>query len=184
MGKPVPNISVAYGGRSGQAIAKENRKKLQMADRRKRVAQAMRDNPSATMKEIGEIVGCDHTTVSRDVKVITEEYRLQTSEAFMIHLDRSLREIEIMKDVCINRMNRLKSQAHQGTRWMEEWTKLKQLEIKLLGLNAPEKFIVEKHDGFTKQERDDAIKAALGIDDDVIDIPTSDVKQISHADAG
>jgi predicted transcriptional regulator len=180
-GEPVPNIAVAYKNTPITEIRKA-KKRMKLAERRKRVAEAMRENPTATQSEIAKLVGVDHATISRDIKVITEEYRLQTSEAFMVHLDRTLRELETMKGVCVNRLNRLKSEAHRGTRWMEEWTKLQQLEIKLLGLNAPEKFIVEKHDGFTKQEKDDAMKAALGLDDDIIDISVIDVKKITHSE--
>jgi len=78
----------------------------------------------------------------------------------------------------MRRLNECKS-PHQGSRWMDEWNKLVEKEIRMLGLNAPERVMLSIKDDFTKEERDAAINAAL-YSMDIIDITPDNMKQIPN----
>ena len=155
-----------------------NKHKFQLADRRKRLLDCIQANPGLTHAQLGEAVGCDRATISRDLRAIADELKLQTTEDFMIHRDRVLREIHGNKFECMRRLNECKS-PHQGSRWMDEWNKLVEKEIRMLGLNAPERVMLSIKDDFTKEERDAAINAAL-YSMDIIDITPDNMKQIPN----
>jgi DNA-binding MarR family transcriptional regulator len=158
-----------------------NKNKYKNAKRRAQIMEVMREKPGLSQLELAEIIGCDRSTISRDMRTIADELRIQTSEDFMIHRDRVLREIQGNKDECMRRLTLCKN-PHQGSRWMDEWNKLVEKEIRMLGLNAPEKLMLAIKDEFTKEERDAAVNAALaGMD--VIDI-TPEVKRIPFMEVG
>jgi DNA-binding MarR family transcriptional regulator len=153
-----------------------NKNRFKHAERRKKIMDAMREHPGLSQLELAEIIGVDRSTISRDMRVIADELRIQTSEDFMIHRDRVLREVQANKDECMRRLSLCKN-PHQGSRWMDEWNKLVEKEIRMLGLNAPEKLMLAIKDEFSKEERDAAVNAALaGID--MIDITPETLKQL------
>ena len=94
----------------------------------------LHEDPSMKQTEIAEQLGVNVGTISRDVKAITEQIQLQTTEVFEIYFQRELNNIEEKQRVCEDRITRLYKNAHQGSRWMEEWTKLQNLKIRMLGL--------------------------------------------------
>ena len=155
-----------------------NKHKFALADRRKRILDLIQENPGLTHIQIAEAIGCDRATVSRDLRAIADELKLQTTEDFMIHRDRVLREIHGNKFECMRRLQ-LCTSPHQGSRWMDEWNKLVEKEIRMLGLNAPERVMLSIKDDFTKEERDAAINAAL-YSMDIIDITPDNMKQIPN----
>jgi len=151
-----------------------------MAERRRKIISMIQDNPSLTQNEIAEIFGVNRATISRDIKTITEELKVQNVEAWMMHRDRVLGEIRAKKELCNSRLMTLKNSPHQGSRWLEEWNKLVDKEIRILGLNSPERLMIGKDETFDKTRQDKAIDAMmLSIDNDIIDIESEDVKQLS-----
>ncbi len=155
-------------------------KKLQIAQRRRKLIDLIRENPDYNTRELAEVLGVNKGTVSRDLKKINEELNMQTTEDFMIHRNRILNEIHIHKKLCMERLQKLHHSPHQGSRWMEEWSKLLEKEIRILGVNAPDKMMIKHSQELTKEQKDAATNAALGVIEDntaVIDITP---KQIEH----
>jgi DNA-binding MarR family transcriptional regulator len=138
---------------------------------------AIKENPGLSHAELAEIVGCDRSTIARDLRAISDELRIQTTEDFMLHRERVLREVQANKDECMRRLNACKNPA-QGSRWMDEWNKLIEKEIRMLGLHAPEKLMLSIKDEFSKEERDAAVNAALAGMDDVIDVLPESIRSL------
>lgn len=155
------------------------KRKFNTMQRRKELARLLKDNPGLTQREASSLLGVTRETIQNDIKVMTEEMQLQSREHFMMHRDRILRELQGAKIECMDRLNRL-SAAHQGSRWMQEWQMLLEKEIRMLGLNAPEKLLIGKGEEIIdKRSRDAAYKAAIaqvGInDDDIIDVEGEEI---------
>ena len=161
------NLNILGMGSINQS--KPKTKQLAIAERRNKIAQILHEDPSTKQVDLAEQLGVNIGTISRDIKAITEQIQLQTTEVFEIYFQRELNNIEEKQHICEDRITRLHKNAHQGSRWMEEWTKLQALKIRMLGLNAPEKFLVRTATDLTKEERDAAFKAAIGIDYEEID---------------
>jgi DNA-binding CsgD family transcriptional regulator len=135
--------------------------KLKVARRRKKILELMRKNPDYTYAELAEVIGVSRMTIANDMRKINEEVNMQTVEDFMIHRQRVLTEIWEKKNLCMDRLNKLK--PHQGARWMEEYSKLLDKEIRVLGLYAPEKMMIKHSQEASKEQRDAAVNAALGV---------------------
>jgi len=156
------------------------RKKFNVQERRKRIVTMIAENPSITQGEMAEVVNVDRATVSRDLKALSEELKIQNQEGWLMHRERVLRELITKQALCEDRLKRLEKSAHQGSRWLEEWRKLKDMEAKILGLYAPDRLLIQEHQEFDKDQEDAVVDAALkaaGFDDSVIDLP-----QIEHND--
>lgn len=156
-----------------------------MHKRRELVVEIMIKEPGIQQDEIARRMGVDRSTISRDLKALTEQMKIQNSEAFLMERQRILNEIRINKQECMNRLSRL-SEAHRGSRWMEEWTKLVNLEVKILGVASPDHLVIEEKAKFDKAQEDAAIDAVIGtFVDDVIDITPNkdddDKKQLPMA---
>jgi len=147
--------------------------KLTVEQRHRELIRLLRDNPGVDHQTLADALGVHRATISRDLKTITDNLRMMNSEAWMAHRDRILFEIEQNKQECMGRLSRIKK-AHQGSRWMEEWGKLVDKQIRILGLNAPERLLVGDGDTFDKRDQDAAVQkalASLGINtSDIIDI--------------
>lgn len=153
--------------------------KIQQAQRRKQIIGILRKNPGATHQEMADKLGVNRATISKDLKAIDEELTIQNREDFMLHRDRILREIQANKDVCMTRLQALRDPS-KGSRWMEEWGKLCEKEIRMLGVAMPERLHITKEEVVTKEDKDAAVDAIVEfVDGDVIDvIPTDPVKQL------
>lgn len=164
-------------------MSKKSRQSLIKADRQAKVAKILRQNPYLSTKELAKILKIAPSTLRADIQDIKLNFVKMSTEDFLFHRNRVLREIQDMKKRCITQLNKLKGQPTKGARWIEEYTKLIEKEAKILGLYAPELRLlaIKKVDGdiLDKHNRDAAIDAALfGVDSgDVIDILP---KMISH----
>jgi hypothetical protein len=69
-------------------------------------------------------------------------------------------ELESDKRIAQDKLNKLRSSPHQGSRWLELKLKARNEQIKLLGLDAAEKLDISIGVSRTKQERDEIFKAA------------------------
>ncbi|RLC33763.1 hypothetical protein DRH14_04325 [Candidatus Shapirobacteria bacterium] len=144
------------------------KKRYTIAERRKRIIEVMHDKPGISQSEVARIVGCDKGTVARDLKAITEELQITNRESWLVHRERVLKELEIKKNMCNRRLKALESSPHQGSRWLEEWARLVDKEIKILGLNSPDRLMVDDLRDFSKKDVDAAVTAVLdSIVDDV-----------------
>lgn len=161
----------------GKGINCQFKRKLPVEQRQRELIRLLRDNPGAQHSELAEKLGVNKSTISRDLKAITENLRMMNSEAWMAHRDRILFEIEGNKQECMRRLKNC-TRPHQGARWMEEWGKLTDKQVRILGLNAPERVLLDTGDDFSKREADAAVQkalAAMGIN--VIDV-TPEVKEL------
>lgn len=148
-------------------------KKIRIAQKKKRLIELMRQEPDLTQQGLADALGVNRSTVSRYLKEINEELNMQTVEDFMIQRHRILAEIHEKKQLCMDKLDKLKNNPHQGARWMEEYSKLLEKEIRIYGVYSPEKMMIKHSQEFTKEQRDAAIGAAVGLvteDSDVIDI--------------
>ena len=154
-----------------QKYGQTPRKMLGMAERRRKIIACIQENPSMTQAQLGKMFGVNRCTISRDFKGITEDLKIQNMEGWIVQRERILREIQVNKEKCMARLKKLGGDAAKGSRWMEEWTKLLQVEIRILGIQSPEKLLLNSTKEFSKVEEDAAIDAAmLDMDDSVIDI--------------
>lgn len=157
------------------------KQKIQQAQRRKEIIKILRKNPGATHQDMADRIGCNRATISKDLKAIDEELTIQNREDFMLHRDRILREIQSNKDECMRRLTMLRDPS-KGSRWMEEWGKLCEKEIRMLGVAMPERLHITKEEIVSKEEKDKAIDAVIKfVDDDVVDVkPEKVLKQLEH----
>jgi len=147
------------------------KKRIAMAERRRKVLKVIQEDPSTTQDQLATMFGVNRSTISRDFKTITEELNTQSLEGWTLHRERILREIQSNKDLCMAKLEKLKKYPERGSRWMEEWSKLVQKEIRILGVESPERLMLESTKEFSKLEEDAAIDAALiHINESVIDI--------------
>jgi len=142
----------------------------------------LRENAGYTHQDLADKLGCNRGTISSDLKAIDAELTIQNREDFMLHRDRILREIQANKEKCMRRLEALASDPSRGSRWMEEWSKLIEKEIKMLGVNMPERLHITAEEVASKEDQDKAVDAVIGfLDDDVIDVEAEEVvPQITH----
>ena len=157
------------------------KQKVQRAVRRKKIIMLLRENAGYTHQDLADKLGCNRGTISSDLKAIDAELTIQNREDFMLHRDRILRELQGNKDECMRRLSACKNPA-QGSRWMEEWSKLTEKEIRMLGVNMPERLHITAEEVASKEDQDKAVDAVIGfLDDDVIDVEADEVvQQITH----
>jgi hypothetical protein len=111
--------------------------------------------------EIAEHLGVNVSTVSRDLTALRMIWLECQIDNINLAKLRELADLETMEKICIERLDKLASHPHQGTRWMEERRKIKERRAKLLGLDAEQKMNITKSiEIINKDQRDAAIKAA------------------------
>lgn len=140
-------------------MASKRKKKLSVYYRRQKIMQMLAQNPNKLQNDIAKELGVDKSTISNDIKEMNESLNVENVDAWAIHRVRVLREIEANKMECMDRMKKLK--PHQGARWMEEWGKLIEKEIKILGLSSPEKLMVHQETIIKTEEHDAAVKGVM-----------------------
>lgn len=146
-------------------------KKYTLAERRRKMIAYLHEHPGVTQAQLGFLFGVDRSTISRDLKDITEELKIHNRETYTLHQQRVVREIQANKELCMEKLRSLKDSPHQGSRWMEEWRGLVKLEAQMLGIKDPDRMLLGETQEFTKEEEDAAVNAAaLSFEDTVIDI--------------
>ena len=146
---------------------------LLIQQRRKKALQIAQENPGIPHAEIAQLLGVSSSTIASDFKAMTEEFQLQNKADFATHHKRILGEIILKKQMCMDKLAACTSPT-QGARWMEEYTKLVQIECKILHLFDPKKLINEFEKGdskLSKRERDAIVSAV--IDEDVIPLKSA-----------
>ena len=135
-------------------------KRIPLQERRRRLIQLVREQPGWNQQELADSLGVDKSTVCRDLKIINEEFKVVNSEMWILSRERVLKEIRDNKAECMRRLD-LCTRAHQGSRWMEEWTKLNLQESKILGINSPSHIMINQEMTIRKEEVDAGVNAAL-----------------------
>ena len=136
------------------------RRRIPLEERKRRLIQLVRDHPDWDQTQLGEALGIDKSTVSRNLKTINEEFKVVNSEMWTLSRERVLKEIRENKAECMSRLERC-VKPHQGSRWMEEWTKLNLQESKILGINSASHIMVHEELTIRKEEIDAGVNAAL-----------------------
>jgi len=113
--------------------------------------------------EIAQMLGVDRSTITKDIKAIQKEWKAEALDNLHIVRLRELADLDDMERICIERLEKLAKNPHQGSRWMEERRKIKERRSKLLGLDAEQKMSVKRElTIITKEKRDQVVLAALG----------------------
>lgn len=170
------------GKKSFIAYGTSPKKRFNVQERRKRLIAMIGDNPSITQAEMADALNVDRSTVSRDLKTLSEEMKIQNQEGWALHRERFLREVQTKASLCEERLKSLAHAPTKGSRWIEEWRKLKDMEAKVMGLYAPDRLLIKEEQSFDKDQEDatiDAALAAVQFDDSIIDI-TPKIKEIEH----
>jgi 4-hydroxy-3-methylbut-2-en-1-yl diphosphate synthase IspG/GcpE len=149
---------VVLGSKNLQA--KNRRRKLNVYQRRKQIMEILRKEPTMTQRDIAQRIGVNKSTINSDMKAMNEMLNVENLDAWAIHRQRVLREVEFNKLECMDRLNRC-GKAHQGARWMEEWGKLLEKEIKILGLASPEKVMIHNETTIKTAEADAAVNGVI-----------------------
>ena len=149
------------------------KRRVNIQERRRKVMAMIQNEPGIRQDEIAKKLGFDRATISRDLKAMSEEIKVQNIDSFMVHRDRILTELHQKKAICEDRLQRLSSHPHQGSRWMEEWQKLLDKECKILGTYSPDRLIIKDEQSFSKDQEDasiDGLIKASGAEIDIIDL--------------
>ena len=177
------NFKSIHNRKAGINYGVSPKANLTIQERRKKIVAMIQDDPSVSQAAIGEALGVDRSTVSRDLKRLSEELKIQNQEGWALHRERVLHEIETKKQLCNDRLKSLAKNPTQGSRWVEEWRKLADMEAKIMGLYAPDRVLIQDEQSFDKTQADAAVDAAMaeaGFGVDVIDITPLEPKQIEH----
>jgi hypothetical protein len=135
------------------------KKKMMSMDRQHRILEHLRQDPSLTNAQLAAILGVDKATISRDLKGLSEEYKNSNIANYELQRERILNEIRLNKIECMRRLRSLGDR--EGSRWMEEWTKLTEKEMKIIGIGNNDVLTIERGKSFDKHEHDAAINAML-----------------------
>ena len=128
--------------------------------RRRAVALLMKDNPYMTQASIARKLKTSTTNINDDVKAITTRMRREQAEGYEIYREKTLQEIAAIKQRCLDRYDGNIKKA--SSRWLEVWLQAVEKEAKLLGLNAPERKIIDTEITVqSKEERDAVIDAYI-----------------------
>jgi len=154
-------------------------KRIPLEERKRRLIQLVRDHPDWDQTQLGAELGIDKSTVSRNLKVINDEFKVVNSEMWILSRERILKEIRENKAECMRRL-KLCTKASQGSRWMEEWSKLNFQESKILGVNSASHIMVHEELTIRKEEIDAGVNAALAqYEEPIIEIGPDGVVKLS-----
>lgn len=130
------------------------------AARREKIFLMLQEDPALTNEQIAKLLGVQIHVVLRDLQTISEDLRLSLQETHEIQKYRILREIRENKTECLNRLHG-SNKPSQGARWVEEWGKLVEREMKILGIGQNTTLTLERGKSFDKRSRDAAVAAAI-----------------------
>lgn len=128
--------------------------------RREKLFLILQEDPSLTNEQLARLLGVPVHSVLHDLQIISEDLRLTQQETHEIHKYRLLNEIRANKQECLSRLHQM-SKPNQGARWIEEWGKLTEREMKILGIGQNSTLTIERGKSFDKRSRDAAIAAAI-----------------------
>jgi hypothetical protein len=149
------------------------KRRMGIQERRRKILVMIQNDPGIRQLDIAKKLKVDRSTIGNDLKAMSEEIKLHNTESWQIQRDRILAEIHQKKAVCEDRMQRLASHPHQGSRWMEEWQKLLDKEAKILSIYSPDRLLIQEKEQFSKEQEDAAIDAmmkTMGTPDDSIEL--------------
>lgn len=160
-------------------------KRIPIHERRRRLIILVREHPDYNQDELARELNVDKSTICRDLKAINEEFTVVNSEMWTLSRERILKEIRDNKAECMRRLE-LCTRASQGSRWMEEWTKLNLQECKILGVNSPSHVMIHQETIIRKEEIDAGVDAALAaykepdivIKNGIIQLPFDEVDKL------
>jgi len=133
--------------------------KLQARCNAEKIMDVIKLDPHATPRYIAKTTGIAHQVVRDTLKELTSDIFERDADAFIVLRDRYLYEIEQDKQYCQRRFEAC-SNPTTGSRWIEEKRKLRDSQIRLLGLDAPSRQQIDIGVTVTKQHRDEIFKAA------------------------
>jgi len=152
--------------------------KLQARCNAEKIMDVIKIDPHATPKYISKATGIEHQVVRDTLKELTNDIFERDADAFIVLRDRYLYEIEKDKQDCQRRFDACTNPT-QGSRWIEEKRKLRDSQIRLLGLDAPSRQQIDIGVTVTKQHRDEIFKAAqMDIVDGEIVIPEIEFNEV------
>lgn len=137
------------------------KKKISSLDRQHRILEHLRNDPSLTNAQIAAMMGVDKATIGKDLRLLSEEFQTSNISNFELQRSRILNEIRMNKIECMRRLRNLGNE--KGSRWMEEWTKLTEKEMKIVGVGLNETLTIERGKSFDKVQHDAAINAMLAM---------------------
>jgi DNA-binding CsgD family transcriptional regulator len=140
--------------------ASNRKKKFSMHARREKIMRMMARDPSMTQRALAKQLNVDVSTISNDIRELNRSLNIENLDAWAVQRARVLREIQANKLECMDRIQRC-TQPTQGARWMEEWTKLTEREIKILGLASPEKLLIKQETTIKPEAQDAAVDGIL-----------------------
>jgi len=110
---------------------KRAREKRERTVRRQKVAE-MYYRLRLRQQEIADEIGCNQSTISRDIKALDEQWRQRIADEVDTVRARELGDLDEMERDCAFQLQMTKS-----ARWMAERLKVKERRARLLGLDAP-----------------------------------------------
>jgi len=150
------------------------KKKIAGVDRQNRILEYLRGDPSLTNAQLAAMLGVDKAKIGKDLRELSEEFKTSNIANFELQRGRILNEIRMNKIECMRRLRGLGDR--EGSRWMEEWTKLTEKEMKIVGVGLNETLTIERGKSFDKLQHDAAINAmmamqsaGIAIEEDVVE---------------
>lgn len=133
---------------------------LSVAERRYVVADILKTNPAATIKDIADTLSLPEATIKGDMYALTNAYREMYQEAWFIYRTNILIELTRLKKVCWDKLH-LNPNKMDGSRWAEELLRTIDIENRMFGFYAPKTLNVKRQTVITKSQKDAAIDAVL-----------------------
>jgi hypothetical protein len=131
--------------------------------------------------EIAKILGLDLRVVDGDIQAYLAQVEKDGIENAAIVRTRELLDLDQLEREAIERLERLKNNPHQGSRWAEIVLACKDRRSKLIGLDAEQKFEVKHNVNLvTKEQRDAIYYAALGGREPVITVGDEGKKKVEY----
>ena len=151
---------------------------LQTICQLQKIMDCVSDNPHATLRDISQVTGLDREIVKQHMQELTADIKERDQESIIVMRDQYIMDIEKDKMVCDMKLQGCMS-PREGSRWIEEKRKLRDSQIRLLGLDAPSKQQVDIELTVSKEHRDEIFQAAqMQIVDGEIIVNAAPLKQI------
>jgi len=101
------------------------------------------------------------STIHKDIKDLMQSW--QEERVMLVEFDRQRMayKLEQLMKECRTRLNALKRNPHQGSRWVEMEIKAIDRLCKLYGLYAPQSITINDKPRFSKEEKDAVVDAVL-----------------------
>ncbi len=131
--------------------------------------------------EIAHILGFDLRVVDSDIQAYMAQVERDGIENAAIVRTRELLDLDQLEREALERLDKLKNNPHQGSRWAEIVLACKDRRAKLIGLDAEQKFEVKHNINLVTKEQKDAIYfAALGGREPVSVLDENKTKKVEY----